>query len=110
MDNEKEKGISFPNISIQEFMAAGSDAFAEQLNKMVKDKIIAPYGLVEMYRFVLDLYKSSLSGNKPDEKTLTEAQNKLNFAIDHAKVNNLPFEEFEALKKDVDYLKYNILL
>lgn len=108
MDNEKEKGISFPNVSIQEFLTAGSEAFAEQLEKMVNDKIIAPYSLIEKYRFVLELYKSSLSGNKPDEKTLTEAQNQLNFAIDHAKVNNHSFDDLEVLKKEVDYLKYEL--
>jgi hypothetical protein len=108
MDNKEEKGISLPNVSIQEFLTAGSEAFAEQLIKMEKDKIIAHYSLINRHRFVIELYKSCLAGNKPDEKTLSEAQKELNLAIDKAKINNHPTEELEALKRDVDYLKYEL--
>lgn len=108
MDSEKEKGISFPNVSIQEFLTAGSEAFAEQLIKMEKDKIIAHYSLIKRHRFVIELYRSCLAGNKPDEKTLSEVQKELNLAIDQAKINNHPTEELEALKRDIDYLKYEL--
>lgn len=65
-------------------------------------------------RMVIDLYKRFFSeykkGGYIDVSVLTEAQNSLNFAIDRAKVANLPFEELEALKIDLAYLKYDLLL
>lgn len=63
-------------------------------------------------RIVIDLYRKCFedfkAGNKTDIKTLTDAQNRLNFAIDHAKVNNLPSDELEALKDDINHLKYEL--
>lgn len=109
MENKEKSGISFPNITAQEFITVGSEAFSEQLVKMTKDKIIAPYSLIKEYRFVMELYRSLSDGIKPDDKTLTEAQKRLNFAIDHAKVNDLPFDELEALKNEINHIKYDLL-
>lgn len=64
-------------------------------------------------RLVIDLYRKCFddfrAGNAIDLKMLTEAQNKLDFTIDHAKVNNLPSDELEALKSDINHLKYKLL-
>lgn len=63
---------------------------------------------------VIDIYKKRISniafGINRDEKEITELQNKLNFAIDKAKINNEPYNYLESLKKDVDYLKYGFSL
>jgi hypothetical protein len=63
-------------------------------------------------RLVIDLYKKVFTdyknGEQPDVEILTEAQKKLNFAIDKAKINNEPADELEALKSDIDYLKYEL--
>lgn len=109
MGNKESKGIVLPNISIQEFMNIGSDAVAEQLVQLTRDKVIASYSLIKEYRFIVDLYKLLCSGVKPDENMLTEAQRRLNFAIDYAEVNNLPFEDFEALKSEINHIKYNLI-
>ena len=65
------------------------------------------------YRIVLDLYKQSFSDymNKysVNVDAMSEAQKCLNFAIDKAKINNEPCDELEALKSDVDKLKYELL-
>lgn len=64
-------------------------------------------------RIVIDLYRKCFkdfkAGNETDIETLTDAQKRLNFAIDHAKVNNLPSDELEALKNDINHLKYELL-
>lgn len=64
-------------------------------------------------RLVIDLYRKCFddfkAGNAIDLKTLIEAQNKLDFAIDHAKVSNLPSDELEALKNDINHLKYELI-
>jgi hypothetical protein len=63
-------------------------------------------------RIVIELFKKSLTdsinGSPVDENAISETQRKLNFAIDKAKINNEPTEELEALKKDVEYLKYDL--
>lgn len=65
------------------------------------------------YRIVLGLYKQSFSDyvNKypVNVDAISEAQKCLNFAIDKAKINNEPCNELEALKSDVDKLKYELL-
>lgn len=98
--------------TISEIMNAGASVFTEKLISMTNEKIIAPYSVVEHQRKVIDLYRKCFddfkAGNEIDIKTLTEAQNKLNFAIDHAKVN-LPSDELEALKNDINHLKYELI-
>lgn len=63
-------------------------------------------------RAVIELYKKSLTdfvnGSPVDENAISETQRKLNFAIDKANMDNEPTEELEALKKDVEYLKYDL--
>lgn len=109
MENKENKEIVIPSVTIQEFMNIGSDSVTEQLVKMTRDKVIAPYSLISEYRFVIELYKSLCSGAMPDKNMLTEAQRRLNFAIDYAEVNNLPFEDFEALKSEINHIKYNLI-
>lgn len=64
-------------------------------------------------RIVIDLYRKCFedfkAGNETVIEMLTDAQKRLNFAIDHAKVNNLPTSELESLKNDVDHLKYELI-
>lgn len=64
------------------------------------------------YRIVLDLYKQSFSDyvNKypVNVDAISEAQKCLNFAIDKAKINSEPCDELEALKSDVNKLKYEL--
>lgn len=64
-------------------------------------------------RLVIDLYKRCftdyVNGSTVDADAIQEAQRVLNFAIDKAKINNEPTEILEALKKDVGYLKYDLL-
>lgn len=64
-------------------------------------------------RIVIDLYRKCFedfkAGNETDIEMLTDAQKRLNFAIDHAKVNNLSTSELESLKNDVDHLKYELI-
>lgn len=64
-------------------------------------------------RIVIDLYKSyftdHIKGSKIDGTAIMEACKKLNSAIDKAKINNEPSEYLENLKKDVEYLKYELL-
>ncbi|MEG1554638.1 MAG: hypothetical protein RR363_06415 [Rikenellaceae bacterium] len=99
--------------TISEIMNAGASVFTEKLISMTNEKIIAPYSVVEHQRKVIDLYRKCFddfkTGGEIDLKTLTEVQNKLNFAIDHAKVSNLPSDELEALKNDINHLKYELI-
>jgi len=78
-----------------------------------KDEITVPHSIMEYYRTVIDLYKKCFADYKAglpvDESYITDVQRLINFAIDHAKVNNLPYEEFEALKNDIDHLKYDLV-
>ena len=65
------------------------------------------------YRIVIDLYqkcfKDYMNGAQIDASSLMEVINIINFAIDKAKINDLPTNELESLKKDVQFLKYQIL-
>lgn len=67
----------------------------------------------EYSRMVIDLYKSCFTdhvkGSKANDTAIMEACEKLNFAIDKAKINNEPSEYLEGLKKDIEYLKYELL-
>ena len=67
----------------------------------------------DYFRMVIDLYKTSfksyLTANQLDIEKIDEAIKRLNSAIDDAKVRDLPFEAFEALRSDVECLKYEIL-
>lgn len=65
------------------------------------------------YRIVIDLYKKCftdyMNGAQVDASSLMEVINIINFAIDKAKINDLPTNELESLKEDVQFLKYQIL-
>lgn len=65
------------------------------------------------YRTVIDLYKKCftdyMNGAQIDTSSLMEVINIINFAIDKAKINDLPTNELESLKEDVQFLKYQIL-
>lgn len=64
-------------------------------------------------RIVIDLYKSCFTnhvkGSKTNDTEIMEACKELNSAIDKAKINNEPSEYLENLKKDIEYLKYELL-
>jgi hypothetical protein len=64
-------------------------------------------------RLVVDLYKRCftdyINGSPVDVDAIQEAQRVLNFAIDKAKIGNEPTDTLESLKKDVGYLKYDLL-
>lgn len=64
-------------------------------------------------RIVIDLYKSCFTshvkGTETNDTAIMEACKELNFAIDKAKINNEPSEYLEVLKKDIEYLKYELL-
>lgn len=64
-------------------------------------------------RLVIDLYKRCftdyINGSPVDVDAIQEAQRVLNFAIDKAKIGNEPTDTLESLKKDVGYLKYDLL-
>jgi hypothetical protein len=65
------------------------------------------------YRIVIDLYKKCftdyMNGTQVDASSLIEVVNIINFAIDKAKINDLPTSELECLKEDVQFLRYQIL-
>lgn len=67
----------------------------------------------DLNRVVIDLYKRCftdyVNGSPVDADAIQEAQRVLNFAIDKAKISNEPTDMLEALKKDVGYLKYDLL-
>lgn len=67
----------------------------------------------DYFRMVIDLYKESfkcyLTANQLDTVKIDEAIKRLNSAIDDAKVRELSTEAFEALRRDVECLKYDIL-
>ena len=108
-----DKGINNSILYTKEVLMAGAEIFSNQLMKMTNDKIIAPYNIVYHQRQVINLYRTALDlqmkGEKMDEKLLTIAQNKLDLAIDYAKVNNLPSDELESIKEDINHLKYEVL-
>lgn len=64
-------------------------------------------------RLVIDLYKRCftdyINGSPVDADAIQEVQRVLNFAIDKAKIGNEPTDTLEPLKKDVEYLKYDLL-
>lgn len=64
-------------------------------------------------RLVIDLYKRCftdyVNGSPVDADAIQEVQRVLNFAIDKAKIGNESADTLEALKKDVGYLKYDLL-
>lgn len=64
-------------------------------------------------RLVIDLYKRCftdyVNGSPVDADAIQETRRVLNFAIDKAKISNEPTDMLEALKKDVEYLKYDLL-
>lgn len=64
-------------------------------------------------RIVIDLYKSCFTdhvkGARNNDTEIMEVCKELNFAIDKAKINNEPSEFLENLKKDIEYLKYELL-
>ena len=64
-------------------------------------------------RLVIDLYKRCftdyINGSPVDVDAIQESQRVLNFAIDKAKIGNEPTDTLESLKKDVGYLKYDLL-
>lgn len=64
-------------------------------------------------RLVIDLYKRCftdyINGSPVDADAIQETQRVLNFAIDKAKISNESTESLEELKKDIGYLKYELL-
>lgn len=64
-------------------------------------------------RMVIDLYRKCftdyVSGSPVDADAIQEVQRGINFAIDKAKIENYSIEELEGLKKDIEYLKYELL-
>ena len=64
-------------------------------------------------RIVIDLYKECFSnyanGVAVNQDKIFDVQKQLNFAIDKAIIHNEPADDFEALKNDVLYLKYELL-
>lgn len=101
----------FNSITMKQMLL--TDVFSDKLVEMTDQKIIAPYFIVEQQRAIIDIYRDMLiaikSGGNPNLKAITDAQKRLNFAIDHAKVNNLPTSELESLKNDVNHLKYELI-
>lgn len=65
------------------------------------------------YRIVIDLYKKCftdyMNGAQVDASSLLEVVNIIDFAIDKAIINDLPTNELECLKEDIQFLKYQIL-
>ena len=63
---------------------------------------------------VIELYKNQFSdyvyGSPVNADRIFEVQTCLNKAIDKATINNTPTDYLEKLKKDVDFLKYQILV
>ena len=68
----------------------------------------------EYSNLVIELYKNQfsdyVSGSLVNVDRIFEVQTCLSKAIDKATINNLPTDYLEKLKKDVDYLKYQILV
>lgn len=100
------------SISIPELLTAGADVFSDKLVEMTDQKIIAPYFIVEQQRAIIDIYRDMLiaikSGGNPNLKAITDAQNNLNFRLDQAIIHKVPHDELDALKNDIDYLKYEL--
>ncbi len=67
----------------------------------------------EYSNLVIELYKNQffdyVSGSPVNVDRIFEVQTCLNKAIDKATINNTPSDYLEKLKKDVDFLKYQIL-
>lgn len=107
----KNKGNAH-SISIPELLTAGADVFSDKLVEMTDQKIIAPYFIVEQQRAIIDIYRDMLiaikSGGNPNLKAITDAQNNLNFRLDQAIIHKVPHDELDALKNDIDYLKYEL--
>lgn len=99
--------------TIQSLLAAGSEAFTEQLIKMENEKVIAPYYLIDHQRVVIELYKTCFENHikalPVDATAIMEAQKAIDFAIDQARIHNLPTEELQTLKNDIHHLKYDLL-
>lgn len=67
----------------------------------------------EYSNLVIELYKNQFSdyvnGSAVNVDRIFEVQICLNKAIDKATIDNIPTDHLEKLKKDVDFLKYQIL-
>lgn len=67
----------------------------------------------EYSNLVIELYKNQFSdyvnGSAVNVDRIFEVQICLSKAIDKANINNIPTDHLEKLKKDVDFLKYQIL-
>lgn len=67
----------------------------------------------EYSNLVIELYKNQfsdyVSGSPVNVDRIFEVQTCLNKAIDKANIHNTPSDYLEKLKKDVDFLKYQIL-
>jgi transcriptional regulator with XRE-family HTH domain len=46
LDISPKKNTTLKDVSPEEFMLAGADAFSRQIVKMMNDKLIAPYGML----------------------------------------------------------------
>lgn len=64
-------------------------------------------------RIVIELYKKCFTdyvqGSPVDVDAILEAQKCINFAIDKSIIEGKPVDYLEILKKDVEYLKYELL-
>lgn len=67
----------------------------------------------EYTNLVIELYKKQFAdyvkGSPVNVDSIFETQQCLSKAIDKAVINNFPTDYLEKLKKDVDFLKYQIL-
>lgn len=67
----------------------------------------------EYNNLVIELYKNQFSdyvnGAAVNVDRIFEVQICLSKAIDKATIDNIPTDHLEKLKKDVDFLKYQIL-
>lgn len=67
----------------------------------------------EYSNLVIELYKNQfhdyVNGSPVDVDRILEVQTCLSKAIDKAAIGNVSINHLEKLKKDVDYLKYQIL-
>lgn len=100
----------FNSITMKQMLL--TDVFSDKLVEMTDQKIIAPYFIVEQQRAIIDIYRDMLiaikSGVNPNLKAITDAQNNLNFRLDQAIIHKVPHDELDALKNDIDYLKYKL--
>ncbi len=96
-DISPKQNTILKEVTPEDFMFAGADAFSRQVVKMMNDKLIAPYGmLVEKDKEIERLNR------------LLDAQREISNAITTAIITNEPTGELELLKSDIENLKSHI--